>query len=60
MRSNIEIDGTLMRKALRASGLGSKSAVVEAALRLLVKVHGQSSIRWLRGKIVFDDDVRRN
>jgi len=54
MRSNIEIDDTLLRKALKASGLSTKRAVVEEGLRLLIKVKGQASIRRLRGKIDFD------
>ncbi len=54
MRSSIEIDDALMQKALKATGLGSKRAVVEEGLRLLIKVTGQEGIRRLRGKIVFE------
>ena len=54
MRSNIEINDTLLRKALKATGLSTKRAVVEEGLRLLIKVKGQASIRRLRGKINFD------
>lgn len=53
MRSNIEIDDTLLRKALKATGLTTKRAVVEEGLRLLIKVKGNGSIRRLRGKIDF-------
>ena len=53
-RSSIEIDDALMQKALKATGLGSKRAVVEEGLRLLIKVTGQEGIRRLRGKIVFE------
>jgi Arc/MetJ family transcription regulator len=55
MRSNIEINDTLLRKALKASGLSTKRAVVEEGLRLLIKVKGQASIRRLRGKIDFSE-----
>ena len=58
MRSSIEINNTLLRKALQATGLGSKRAVVEEGLRLLIKVKGQESIRRLRGKIVIASDAR--
>ena len=58
MRSSIEINNTLLRKALKATGLDSKRAVVEEGLRLLIKVKGQESIRRLRGKIVFASDAR--
>jgi Arc/MetJ family transcription regulator len=50
MRTTIEIDDTLMRKAMRLSGLSTKKAVVEAALRLLIQTHSQVGIRRLRGK----------
>ncbi len=51
MRTNIEIDDELMRSALAATGLRTKKAVVEEALKLLVKMKGQESIRELRGKL---------
>ena len=57
MRTNIEINNNLMRQTLKATRLVSKSAVVEEGLRLLVKVHGQTSIRRLRGKVAFNDGV---
>lgn len=57
MRSSIEINDTLLRKALKATGLGSKRAVVEEGLRLLIKVKGQEGIRRLRGKIAFEGNA---
>src|SRR5260370_24942931 len=51
MRTTIDIDDALMRKAMRLSGLTTKKAVVEAALRLLIKTHSQVGIRLLRGKV---------
>jgi Arc/MetJ family transcription regulator len=51
MRTTIDIDATLMRKAMRLSGLTTKKAVVEAALRLLIQTHSQAGIRRLRGKV---------
>jgi Arc/MetJ family transcription regulator len=57
MRSSIEINDTLLRKALKATGLTTKRAVVEEGLRLLIRVKGQGSIRRLRGKIDFDGHV---
>jgi Arc/MetJ family transcription regulator len=38
MRTNIEIDDKLMKEAQRLSGLKTERAVVEAALRMLVRV----------------------
>ena len=51
MRTNIDIDDGLMRRAMRSSGARTKRAVVEEALRLLIQTRGQSSIRRLRGKL---------
>ena len=54
MRSSIEINDTLLRKALKATGLSTKRAVVEEGLRLLIKMKGQASIRRLQGKTGFE------
>lgn len=51
MRTNIVIDDALMARALRATGLATKRAVVEAGLRLLIQVRGQRGIRGLRGRV---------
>ena len=55
MRTNIEIDDHLMSEALRASGLPTKKAVVEEALRQLVRRRAVDGIRSLRGTIDFWD-----
>jgi Arc/MetJ family transcription regulator len=57
MRTNIDIDERLMRQAMRSSGAPTKRAVVEEALRLLIQTRGQSSIRRLRGKVTWEDDL---
>ena len=51
MRTNIDIDDALMRRALRSSGAATKKAVVEQGLLLLVKTRAQTSIRRLKGKV---------
>jgi Arc/MetJ family transcription regulator len=43
MRTNIDIDDDLMAKAMAASGSATKKAAVEAALRLVVRMHQQDS-----------------
>ncbi len=43
MRTTIEIDDALTREAMRLSGLTTKKAVVEAALRLLIQTYSQAS-----------------
>jgi Arc/MetJ family transcription regulator len=60
MRTNIEIDDTLMKKAIRASGAKSKKGAVEAGLRLLVRLREQERIRELRGKVVWEGDLEES
>lgn len=57
MRTNIDIDDSLMRQAMRHSGSRTKKATVEAALRLLVATYGQSAIRRLKGKVHWEGDL---
>jgi Arc/MetJ family transcription regulator len=57
MRTNIVIDNSLMQRAMKATGLSTKKAVVEEGLRLLIKVKGQEGIRRLRGKIEWEGDL---
>lgn len=57
MRTNIVIDDKLMRKAMRASRLSTKRAVVEAGLRLLIQVKAQTGIRRLRGQINWEGNL---
>jgi Arc/MetJ family transcription regulator len=57
MRTNIEIDDQLMADALRLSGQPTKKAVVEEALKLLVRLKNQGRIRELRGKIQWEGDL---
>ena len=41
MRTNIEIDDTLVDDAIRATGARTKKAVVEQGLRMLVRLAAQ-------------------
>lgn len=62
MRTNIVIDESLMRRALKLSGLKTKRAAVEEGLRLMVRLHGQKGTRRLRGKLGWRgslDEMRR-
>jgi Arc/MetJ family transcription regulator len=60
MRTNIDIDDKLMRKAMKATGASTKKGAVEAAMKLAVQLHGQGeSIKKLWGLAVWrghDDD----
>jgi Arc/MetJ family transcription regulator len=57
MRTNIVIDNGLMQRAIKATGLSTKKAVVEEGLRLLIKVKEQEGIRRLRGKIDWEGNL---
>jgi Arc/MetJ family transcription regulator len=41
MRTNIDIDDTLMTEAIRATGAPTKKAAVEEGLRLIVRLAAQ-------------------
>jgi Arc/MetJ family transcription regulator len=59
MRTNIDIDDKLMKKAMKATGATTKKATVEESLRLVVQIKEQAKIRKLFGKVVWrgpDDD----
>jgi Arc/MetJ family transcription regulator len=60
MRTNIDIDDDLMRQAMRCTGSRTKRAVVDAALRLLVKTQSQTGIRRLRGKVQWHGDLNES
>lgn len=57
MRTNIVIDDRLMKKAMEATGLPTKRAVVEAGLELLIQVKAQTGVRRLRGKVKWEGDL---
>ncbi len=57
MRTNIVLNDRLVREAMRASGLKTKRAVVEAGLRLLVQTKAQGGLRRLRGRVTWDGDL---
>ena len=57
MRTNIEIDDQLIRKAMRTTGLRTKRAAVEAGLRLSIQVRAQIGIRRLRGKVRWEGNI---
>lgn len=59
MRTNIAIDDELMKQALELSGLQTKKAVVEEALRTLIQIKKQHQIRSLRGKLRWDGDLNQ-
>jgi len=55
MRTNIDIDETLMSKAQKLSNAKTKKAIVEEALRLYVTIENQKKLMDLWGKVAIDD-----
>jgi Arc/MetJ family transcription regulator len=55
MRTNIDIDDTLMAKAQKLSKIKTKKAVVEKALKLFVTVENQKKLLDLWGNVEVDD-----
>lgn len=63
MRTNIEINDSLMGEAMEVGGFKTKRATVEEGLRLLVETRAQGRIRKLRGKLRWEgslDEMRRD
>ena len=59
MRTNIVIDSELIEEAQKLTGLPTKKAVVDEALRTLVRLKKQEKILSLRGKINWRGDLNR-
>jgi Arc/MetJ family transcription regulator len=57
MRTNIVIDDTLLSEALSCTGLSTKKAVIEEALRTLVRLKSQEQVRSLRGHLRWEGDL---
>jgi Arc/MetJ family transcription regulator len=57
MRTNIVIDDQLIADAQHITGIKTKRAVVEEALRLLVRIKGQEEIKAWRGELPWTGDL---
>ena len=57
MRTNIEIDDELMAEALQLSGLRTKRAVVDAALRTLIDRITRRQLKEAFGKYPWEGDL---
>jgi len=60
MRTNIEIDDRLMKRAMKDRRFRTKRAAVEAGLQLLVQIQSQTDMRRLRGKIHWEGDLHKS
>lgn len=57
MRTNIEIDDSLMREALILTGAKTKKDAVELGLKTLIRLKKQEEIREYFGKIQWEGDL---
>ena len=57
MRTNIEIDDELIARAMELTGLRTKRAVVDAALRDLVEWRSRQKLRESFGKFPWEGDL---
>lgn len=56
-RTNIEIDEHLVDEGLKATGLGSMKALVDHALRDLVRRERRKRLLGLKGKVHWEADL---
>jgi Arc/MetJ family transcription regulator len=56
-RTNIEIDEHLVDEGLKATGLGSMKALVDRALRDLVRRERQKRLLRLKGTVAWEGDL---
>ena len=60
MRTNIDIDDALIAKAMAASGLMTKKAVIEEALRRLVHQKQEEQTLELYGTVDWEGDLEQS
>jgi Arc/MetJ family transcription regulator len=60
MRTNIEIDDTLMAQAQKASGYATKKQTVEQALRLMIRLRRQQQVDAAFGKFRWRGSLARS
>jgi len=57
MKKTVVIDDNLMEQAMILSGIKTKKAVVEAALKAFIQMQQQLTIRQFRGKLKWEGDL---
>ena len=60
MRTNVEIDDTLMTEAQKASGHATKKQTVEEALRLMIRLRRQQEVDGVFGKYCWRGNLARS
>jgi Arc/MetJ family transcription regulator len=59
MRTNIVIDDTLIAEAMRLTRIKTKRAVVDMALRTLIRIERQRAVLDLEGRIEWEGDLNQ-
>lgn len=59
MFTSLDIDEELFKKAWGLSGLKTKKAFFEEAMRVYTRLHEQAGVQSLRGKLVWDGDLSK-
>ena len=57
VRTNIEIDDTLMTDALAMTGVRTKKEAVELGLKTLIRLKKQERIKLFKGKLRWEGDL---
>lgn len=57
MRTNIVLDDELVERAQKLTGIKTKREVVQEALRTLILLREQGSVRTVRGKLKWEGDL---
>ena len=57
IRTNVVLNQALIEEALALTGCKTKRAVIEEALRLLIRVKRQEQVRAIRGKLHWEGDL---
>ena len=57
MRTNIVLDGELVKRAQELTGIKTKRELVHEALRILVLLREQGEIRNLRGQLKWEGNL---
>jgi Arc/MetJ family transcription regulator len=55
MATNVELDEDLMARAMALSSARTKRALLEEALKALIRYHEQKEVRDLRGRLRWQD-----
>ena len=57
MKTNVEIDDTLVTHALKVTGLTTQQEVIELALETLIQMKKQEAIKTFRGQLPWQGDL---